>query len=122
MNTNRKHFKAFKAAASEWADKLGLSDWSLHYYHEDMGDDDRAPIATCKSDSQGRVATITLNIYWPEHLALTNEELSRVAFHELGHVLLAELVWLANNRICTDGLLTQAQHSVIRRLERLQFS
>lgn len=116
--TTDANFAVFTEAASVWSHKLGLGDWSLNYYHEDMGDGPRDPLATCNADSEGRVATITLNKKWPDHVPLTQERLSQSAFHELCHVLLAELVWLANNRICTDNLLTAAQHSIIRRLER----
>jgi hypothetical protein len=122
IRTTPKHFQQFKAASVLWADRMGLADWSINYFHVDMGDSDDAPLATCNSDMQGAVATITLNTKWPDHVPPTREKLSQVAFHELCHVLLAELVWLANNRICTDNLLTKAQHSIIRRMERMQFA
>lgn len=116
--TTKAHFSTFVAMSKSWAEKLGLHDWSLHYYHGGELSADEA-LAYCNHDATGRVASITLNGEWPEHVPVTKEQLDMTAFHELCHVLLSELVGMAKERVTTDNMLLQAQHAIIRRLERM---
>lgn len=112
MNTTALDFAVFKAEAERFAGVLSLGDWHLIYEHSHCEN----ALAEARLDSYGKCAVIALAEDWLT-TPITKETVEMCARHEVYHVLLADMVYLANSRICTDWLLTQAQHAVIRRLE-----
>ncbi len=115
--TTPEHFKFYRAEAERFIELLGLKDWRVYFEH--------SPLAGCMgqcgwNNEAGKVATITLGVNW-EHEEPTEEELRKVAFHEVCHLLLAD----SYNVAVQDDLsynqtvfaLDRAYHGVIRRLE-----
>ena len=114
--TTEKHFEEFKAVCLHWISRLGLTDWRIHIDHDDSDYGDE--FAGCCISSPGRVSTITLCKDW-QHEKVTMEQVRRSARHEVLENLLLPLQMLAEDRFVTYEQITEAKHSIVRRLENL---
>lgn len=115
MKTTAKHFKLFKAEALRTADVLGLHDWEFRLYHNDTRKDCLAHYSLLH---EGKAADITLTREWQD-MPITNEAIKSAARHEVLHILLADLVYLAHARQTGEHDIETAEHAIIHRLERL---
>ena len=115
MKTTKKHFELFQSISHKYVKALGLTDWSIHYAHEQLDD----LYAETRTNVGSRVATIALGTYWDDLRPLTDTELKKLALHETLHVLLAPLMKEATERYTTPYGLEQFEHDVIRRLENI---
>jgi hypothetical protein len=113
------HFAKFKAWCDETIALFGLKDWHVRHGLEDLSE--RDTIAQCAWDvGPGKDAIFTLSTRLRD-VEPTDKELRRCAFHEVCHLLLADV----HNIAVYDGLsrkqrerqLDRAFHAVIRRLE-----
>jgi hypothetical protein len=84
----------------------------VDYFHENYED----ALATCHANPDGKQVSLGLAKDWANN-PVTPERVRAVALHEVLHVLLADLKDLVNQRVCTDAMVTEAQHAIIRRLE-----
>jgi len=115
MRTTKKDFDYFKACANEWINTLGLREWSIHFYHGQCGE----TYAQTQMNTGGMVATITMSTYWDDLREKTEEQINRLAFHEVLHLLMCPLISEAQERYTTNNTLTAIEHSIIRRLENV---
>jgi len=115
VKTTKAHFEAFKAACFEWRERLGIDYVELLFEHTDI------PNATAQMSCMGdcTIATIRLCTKWDTPRPLTTETLDRLARHEMVHVLLAELDWVAGCRFCDQTELTTATERLACRIEAL---
>jgi len=111
--TTGEHFKIFQEEAWYWIQRFGLKGWNIHYTHENT---DNESFATCAHNVSGRVVTLNLEKDWEDFL-VTERQVRQSAFHEVIHILLARLRWLAIERAVGIGDVDQEIETIIRTLE-----
>ena len=114
--TTTKHFQIFKKEARLWLDRLGLKDYSVYFLHSQDGREDSR--AWIESDYNGKIASIGLSRDWSGD-PVTVKKVRKAAFHEVVHLLLANLVVLGQERWTVQGIYGAEEHAIIRRLEAL---
>jgi len=107
-------FAKFKHEVEYWIDKFGLKEIELTIGHDQTDDDARA--FAC-SDTESKTCQIVLQKNW--NLIPENEEIERIAFHEVIETLLGDLWFHAMNRFSTELEMESARHAIIRRLENV---
>lgn len=115
MKVTKTDFRFFTSECQRFIDVLGLKEWSMHYTHEPLDD----AYARTLMNSGGMVATIIMGTYWDDMRPKTKREISRLAFHEVCHLLMNPLATEAMERYTTDHTLQSLEHTIIRRLENL---
>lgn len=113
--TTKAHFVFFSEMVRCYQQKLGLSDWDIQIRHESIG----TQLAQTNSDCEGCVATIALNKAWKPLDPIQDKRIKRLALHEVIHVLLADLYYIASCRYATQSELDIAEHKIVRRLENV---
>lgn len=107
----------FQTRVYAWARKIGLTDWSILV--ETGVKNTGVDAASIHYKDRNRIATIGLA---EEYAARPSRaQLDRHAFHEVAHLLLADLAMLADRKDGTTETVDQAEHVIIRRLESLLF-
>lgn len=98
-----------------WQRRLGLQGWRIV----------RSPVEAkaamaqmCRLDRTQRQVTARLGTMW-KATPVTDVNLERTAVHELCHVLLADLIALAQDQRTSPEDLACAEHAVINTLEEL---
>ena len=103
----------FQERCKYWIDFFGLKDWHIRYMKKDI-----KPNAEVWMNYPGKIATIVINeiivLYDGENY---KKDLNRSAFHEICHILLDELIYLALKRSIKKSQLRLAEETIIRRLE-----
>ena len=113
--TTKKDFEKFKKAALKFAQKFGLTDWEIHVFHEEWGNEDSRAYNRC--NYTGRVASISLAPEW--NTRPVSGEIERTAFHEIFEVLLAPLTTCAFGRFVTEDEIDEAIHYIVRTMENV---
>jgi hypothetical protein len=119
-HTTRQHFDVFKAECKKWLDYFGLKGWQIDYLH-DKAEGNRACVGW---KITGRVATITLATEWEDwrSVPITDDEIRRVAFHEVCELLLSRMTMMAKNKIANhEDAVDEESHVIIRTLENVVF-
>ena len=116
MKTTKEHYELFKAECIKWNDAFGLKDWDVCFSH-----DDRGTLATCYSNAMTMRCELNLSTEWVgyEEGDITDEEIKRVALHEVCHQLFAELTDMVLKRIATEEAQLKEEHRIIRRLGKV---
>lgn len=115
MQTNKKHFKLFEEYVRKWLEKFGLHSWDVSIEH--VKDGDKYLGWTNTSNFRDRSATICLSKDWGL-TKVTDVDLSRVAFHEVCHVLFSDLHQIAGMRFGVTGdIIEKEVHAIIGVLE-----
>ena len=119
--TTKRHFEIFQKEALLWIDRFGLTEWRIDFFH---GDNQSFPPDSCRAwfdaDVGGLVAMIGLAADWGGD-KITDKLLRQSAMHEVLHVLMAQMSWLADYRFPTKGAFLEEEHKVIRRFENLYY-
>jgi len=111
--TTGEHFKIFQEEAWYWIQRFGLKGWRFHFEH---GDQSEEGYAGYNYNVAGRVAVINLSKDWKDNEVI-EAQLRRSAFHEVIHILLARLRWLAVERAVGIGDVDEEIETIIRTLE-----
>lgn len=120
MKLTKHHFGLFKNHCENWKEFFGLSDWRIGYRFEDNAEKDC--YGTCARNTQGRIACIYLRPTWDNiDKEDITEQLNRTAFHEIAHVLLADMELIATARYIDSYEFPKAEEACIRRLENCVF-
>jgi len=115
--TTEEHFKMFQRECARWLKKFGLVGWECNYDHNDSEPEARA---TCEYNTSARLCVLTLSLTWD--IPPTEDNIWRMAFHEVEELFLGRLVELAENRYSvTEVDIEEATHSIIRTLETIIF-
>ncbi|GAH01412.1 unnamed protein product, partial [marine sediment metagenome] len=98
MKTTEKQFESFKQECHKWIKFFGLKDWRIKITHEDI--DENFTAADVTHNSRSRQAAIRLNTTLHDDLKDIDVKVS--AFHEVCHLLLADLTCLTRSRECSE--------------------
>lgn len=90
---------------------FGLTDWEVCFEHKSC----YGCRAYIHSDARGKIATVGLSKRANRNEPL--EDISRSAFHEACHLLLADLTKEAAKRYASEDALYSMEEEVVRRLE-----
>lgn len=115
--TTSKHFDIFKKEAFLWIGKFNLGCWGIGFFHTDTSDGElnRAWLSVQYSH---QLASIGLTRNWGNN-AVTVHKVKRAAFHEVFHLMLANLMIMGQDRWANQDTIEAEEHSVIRRMENL---
>lgn len=116
MKTTKAHFEIFKQEFRRWVEILGLKDWELFFEH-----DDKKNRASVSYNIVSKIATVYLGNNWTHIKAITDYDLSRVAFHEACELMLGRLMEVGRSRYVSEVEFEEAGHDIIRRLENSFF-
>jgi hypothetical protein len=119
--TTNRHFEIFKKEANLWLDRLGLTEWRIDFFH---GDNQSLPPDSCRAwfdaNVEGMVGMLGLAPDWGGD-RVTDTRVRQSAMHEVFHILLAQMSWLAGYRYSLKGSFEEEEHKVIRRFENLYY-
>lgn len=110
--TTHQQFEIFKESVNQWLNFFGILSWEVYFGHSDKHLENRA---TTEAELGSRLVKFTLTkSKWP--YAPTDDEIRRLAFHEVCELLLIPLTNYADERKPV-GDLNDITHQVIRTLE-----
>ena len=112
--TSAEQFEEFKALCLKWQDRLGMTEWQLHFTHRDLP----GKYAGIEYQIESYLAEITLNTDWDDR-PVTTETLESAARHEVAHLVIAELHTLTWRRFVAENQLLAATERSVRAIERL---
>jgi hypothetical protein len=113
MKTTKKDFDLFCDEATKWLGRFGLLDWDIYFKHTALGEDQRATANWSLGACSG---VLSLNTNWTMDGAAdtkNEEEICKIAFHEVCHVLLARFQSLAECRFIGDHEIDIEVHRLI---------
>ena len=114
MKTTKADFQYFKKRALYYQKELGLMGWDLELRHEDIGS-----YANCLLDGDEKWCVIKLATDWGnnKHKPLTQFELDVSAYHEIIHLRLGVLRWLAKSRYTSVDEIDRADEETVTAFE-----
>lgn len=115
MKTTRRHFELFKKECLRLQVVLGLNGWTIAFEHVKLEGLNSKIVTSCLT----KQATIALSSDHSDVESLTDLVILRHAKHEMAHLLLADLDDLARQRYVQEGELDEAEHRIVRTLEKI---
>lgn len=113
MITSADDLKVFIDYCKKYLDLFNLSDWKVDYSHKN----EKNAYASCDMDVDTRLATINLSINLGTLLIepgqTVNDILNEFAFHEVCHILLADIC-----EYSSSSSIHKDEHSLINRLSK----
>lgn len=115
--TTEKDFQIFIAECKKWIEILGLKGWKIYYTHETYEN----TLAWCSVGSlKDRCAKLGLSKNWGNFDKEINEDdIRKVAFHEVFELKLTRLRKLAKDRFITEYEIDEELHDIIRTIENV---
>lgn len=127
MGTSTNDFKMFKREVERWLDFLKPTAWTVdikHFKascseHENVAKSPTTTFAWAGFNEWGsQNAVICLNKEYDEKTTLTEDELSKAAFHEVVHLLFRNLQCLAVMRFgVTEEMIDAEEHIILSVLQ-----
>lgn len=87
MRTSKQNFIYFKSQVFRWISYFGLKKWEIHFEHSS----DKANKAYVYTNSIEKHVIFGLSTTWEFTKRISNEALSKTAFHEVCELLLTPL-------------------------------
>jgi hypothetical protein len=115
MKLNQEHYILFRQECEKQLERLGLKSWKIYYEFKKL----KNCFGNAQWDLEGKVATITLSLEFPEPFDNLEAQIKETALHECLEVLLGPLTTLAIDRSFSRVEFDKEVHSVIRTLEKL---
>ena len=118
MRTTKKDFVKFQKECSKWLDRFWLREWQVFYCWEDLGESSGA--RTEYFHGSKNVAISLNNRQDPKdgHRQFEHS-IEDLAKHEVIHLLLADVIGLAESRYCTREEIESAEHALVQKLMKL---
>ena len=113
--TTKKDFKTFEMAVNHTLSFFHISEYETTLYHKKLPD----ARGTCHADMENMMCHIEFGTEWS--YKPDKKEIERVAFHEIWELLLYPLGSLSL-RACSEELVNEETHRVIRRMENVLFN
>lgn len=116
---NKKQFATFVEAVSKWQNLLGARDWELAIELDDRPQtEENSEEGWCNYKRNGRAATIALRKEMP--YPMSNEQIKKLAFHEVFHLILADLDCMAmSDKAYNPNDVDRECHKIIAKLTNL---
>jgi hypothetical protein len=115
VKTTDKQFQLFKRECTKWINTFGLKNWDFSFCHAKT---DKAA-ATCEMNYDQHAAIIRFCKFGEDDDDLCDQTIKRYAFHEIMHVFLGKLYYLAGSRFISEAEIDEEVHSLIRTLENV---
>ncbi len=112
---NRAYFKRFKDSFLQWQTKFGLTEYRVYFLQEHLD----GAYAQLRTNIEGKLAHVVLSTEWDEKCTLLDDGPEEHAKHEVIHLLLARLVWLADHRYIGSGDADEEDEAIVGRLARV---
>jgi hypothetical protein len=119
IKTTVADFNLYKKECEKWIRKLNISGWYIDYEWRDMSDDEGYD-AFCKYLLEDRNITLGLAKEISKE-RYSKGYIRRLAFHEVGELLLTRLSAYGGARFISEHMTNEARHEVIHNLERALF-
>jgi len=121
LKTTKKQFKLFKKEAQKWIEFYGLKSWTVTFFHIELRNSSCA--ASCSWTPADKTVSIGLNICVDvdSDESITDELIRRWAFHEVNHLLLANLYSIATHRFIQTSDVDEEVHAILAILENSFF-
>jgi hypothetical protein len=117
MRTTNEHFEIFAEKCREWINLLSLGDWDIDILHENNLDMPHA-LATTEGHLLQHHGIIRFGRSWPKEY-LNDEQIKRIALHEVIELMLIELRILAESRFLQPEEIDRSVHTIIQRLTNM---
>ena len=111
MKVPKSHFNRFKKECLRWQEKLGLTCYRAYFEQKDLPGN----YAEIKGNEPGGVALLLLCTKRDQDYGDPEQH----AKHEVIHLLLHRLVWLAQQRYVTEDEIHREWEALVRRLEKV---
>jgi len=108
--TTKRDFVLFKKTCEELIGLLGMKDWNVCYEHKDLPGNNAEVFAVV----EGRVATIRLAT-----VLYGRDSVVDCAKHEVAHLLLETLRWIAGCRWCDESEVNLEVERIVMILEKV---
>lgn len=116
VKTTQEHFEYFKYICLRWFKLFELADWDIYFKHGEA----EGNLALIKFNLQSYLISCHFCDEWNDALKpLSQEEIFKVAKHELIHNLLAEMSELGSSRYVTQERFEAAEEALVNKLNRL---
>ena len=114
VKTTAKHFSYFRSRCQHYQKELGLMGWDITFRHEKLNS-----LASCAAKGQARLCVIRLAKDWKDmsYEKPDLRELDVLAFHEMCHLLLFDLMSLTESRFVTRDEIDRTEEEIVVRLE-----
>jgi len=112
MKSTITQFNSFKKHCNKFILELGLTDYTVYYFHEDLDNSN----ARCIPDTTNRVVTIILCTT----LIDAHKPIEQISYHEICHLLLADMDIMARNGV-SEWLVRRTNESIVARLCNARF-
>lgn len=115
MKFTQEDFEFFKKECAYWIERYGLKQWNVIFFHKQLNERD----AETYTDIENFFAQISLTKSFKENQDEDKiKNLKQAAKHEIFHILFAKLKSKAKWRYATDYQIDEAEHEIIRILEK----
>lgn len=114
MASNPLKFALWEKYINKYIDLLGLKNWEVWILQPEELPNDRA---VTHRQPEGRIAEFSVSKDWLYEA--TEEQIKICAAHEVLHILLAQLYWLADKANMPQEQLAAIEHDIIRSLEKI---
>jgi len=118
MRTTKKDFVKFQKECTIWLDRFWLREWQVFYSWQDLDD---GTAARTEYAHHSKNVEFSLNRRQDPkggHRQF-EQSIEDLAKHEVIHLLLADLIGLAESRYCTKEEIESAEHALVQKLMKL---
>ena len=115
MKTSKAYFNRFKKAFLYWQEKLGLTQYSVSFFHEKL----EGEYAKIKIEEMAKIADVFLNTELEGRSLQADEGPEANAKHEVLHLLTHRIVWLGGARYIENNDLVEEWEAIVVRLEKV---
>lgn len=112
--TSQEDFELFKKCVMYWVGQFGLYGWDIRLLHQE----DEDSIAYARYNVPNRLVSIILAKNWDDKV-VTDVQIDKAAFHEVGELLMMRLRFIAESRFITEEEIGEEIHGIIRILENV---
>lgn len=113
----QKKFEYFKSRCKYWLNYFGIKNWKVEYFIDNSKENDLAYVEYIYNNRLVIVYFCSIN--WDKNHPPTNNNLNRIAFHEVCEILYIPARYLAENRFLKKGEIDTEIHNLIRTLENV---
>lgn len=115
MKISRAYFNRFKKEFLRWQEKLGLTQYSVAFYHEKL----EGKYAQIKIDEMAKIADVFLTTEFGKRSSQADQGPEANARHEALHLLTHRIHWLGGARYIENNDLDEEWEAIVVRLDKV---